>query len=196
MAGGQSFKPVSILAAVARAECHQGQGVPRWLIVEHLGLESSAATTRRLRPQLDALVEMGALKCLRLRGRDLWALTTRGRRRLANAKRRESLTLPESPQHREWRLARDHASEEIAVLRDHLAEVLDHARALLASEEAAGEEATAGVWASLAGCLHKRCAQLAVATYSLYEWAEPEDSQPDPGKRRGVYLASSCFKPR
>lgn len=186
-AKAQPFEPISVLAAVARAECHQGESVPWWLIVEHLGLKSSAATTRRLRPQLHALMETGALRCSRLRGRDVWELTTRGRRRLANAKRRGGpLTLPESPQHREWRIARARAAEEITTLRDQFADVVDHARALLASEEA-----TARVWAGLAGCLHTRCAQLAAATYSLYEWPEPEDVRADLGRQRGLDLTKA-----
>ena len=99
---------VTVLAAIDRAERHRGRpGVPVWLIFEHLGIPRRS---RRVRAQLQALVEGGSIEQRRAHGVDVWALASNGRRRLRGAGR---VDLPESPQHRQWRNARTPAAQEI-----------------------------------------------------------------------------------
>jgi transcriptional regulator with XRE-family HTH domain len=186
-AGGsypRPFEPVAdalMLAAIDRAERHeQTAGVPWVVIVEHLGFARSGATTRKLRPGLDALLASGAIKRDLRHGGEVWALTTAGRRRLAGARRTgSSLQLPESPQHRAWREERSTAREEIEELRAQVNGSLQHASALLASHPGSAAE-----WFALARRLGDQCALLASAIFRLHEWAEPDDARPDIHPRR------------
>jgi hypothetical protein len=61
------FEPISdaqILAAISRAEVHDGQDdASRSDIAAHLGFAHNSWTTRRLRPQLDALRSAGRTRC-------------------------------------------------------------------------------------------------------------------------------------
>lgn len=81
----ERFEPVSdglVLAAVERAEGHrerEGEGVMMSDIAEHLGFVHGSWTTRRLRPQLDALIAEGSLARSRCHGVVVWALTEAGR---------------------------------------------------------------------------------------------------------------------
>lgn len=170
-----------VLAAIARAECHlQAEGVQRARIAEHLGFTPGAATTRRLGPQIDELVEMGAVRQFRRHGSKVWGLTPAGRRRLARARRAgQPLELPEAPQHRLWRLAREKAASELDDLRAQLREELGQAHALLDSHAGSAEE-----WSELALRLRDCCARLATADYCLRQWPEPDDSKPDLHARR------------
>jgi len=96
---------VTVLAAIDRAERHRGrQGVPVWLIFEHLGIPRRS---RRVRARLQELVQDGAIEQRRAHGVDIWALSPSGRRRLQGAGR---VDLPESPQHCQWRNARTRSS--------------------------------------------------------------------------------------
>lgn len=116
----------TILAAIERAALHWGRpGVPIWMILEHLGLPRR---TRRVRPQLRALTDAGALATSRVHRTELWSLTTAGSRRLRRA---GDVELPESPQHRKWRAARTLAEQEIGRFRSAMAELLVEAAALL-----------------------------------------------------------------
>ena len=105
--------PVSdalVLAAAERAERHKprgGQGVMLGDVFAHMGFLYNGAATRQLRPRLDALLSAGALEHTRRHGIKLWVLTSKGRRRLAQARRKgDAVELPESPQHRKWRHSR------------------------------------------------------------------------------------------
>jgi len=83
-----------ILAAIERAALHRGRpGVPIWMILEHLSLPRRA---RRVRPQIGALTDAGALATSRTHSVQLWSLTAAGRRQLRRA---GDVGLPESPQH-------------------------------------------------------------------------------------------------
>ncbi len=116
------FEPVSetvVLAAIDRAErhgAHRGEGATMSTVAEHLGFVHASWTTRGLRPRLEALVAAGALERMRRHGLVWWALTEKGRRRAARARR--TVALPESPQHRAWRRTREEAVERIDGLRE------------------------------------------------------------------------------
>jgi hypothetical protein len=108
-----------------------------------------------------------------------------GRGRLARAKRNGTLPgLPESPQHQQWRRARDEALARIEPLRDELSQTLARATALLARELASADE-----WFELGRELQDQCRGLACATYCVREWVEPEDTRSDrPARRRKLAL--------
>lgn len=159
---------VTVLAAIDRAERHRGRpGVPAWLIFEHLGIPRRS---RRVRAQLQALVQDGAIEQRRVRGVDVWTLAPSGRRRLQGA---GPVDLPESPQHRQWRNARTLAAQEIERFRATMRDAVTEAGALLGSTP--GSDA----WFDLAERLHRAARRLGSATYCLHEWAEPDDDRAD-----------------
>lgn len=175
------FEPVAdahVLAAIERAERHRGRGrepgVLRSVLAEHLGFVHSSWTTRRLRPQLDALRSAELLSDVRRHGLDLLVLTGAGRRSLAKARRSGTIALAESPQHRRWRHSRALAGERIDGFRQRLRATLDEARTLLDATEAPSDE-----WFRLASHLEKACWRLASAMYCLREWPEPDDVRAD-----------------
>jgi hypothetical protein len=201
------FEPVSDLqlpAAIDRAERHsQAKGVQRGRIAEHLGFARSPSTTRRLRPQVEKLVAAGALVRLGRYGSNVWVLTRYGRERVARARRDgKDLGLPESPQHRRWRYAREEATRRIGEFGEELRLTLKEAQGLLASE------GHAQAWSQMSVRLRQQSALLGWALYCQYEWAEPDDAQPDIDvvqRRRELQLVSSdliavlplmCRKPR
>jgi hypothetical protein len=102
------YSPVSdllVLAAVERSRRHDPFTFRRQ-VAHHLGFKHRAATTRGLRRQLEALRDDGSLA--QSSGREVWLLTRRGSARLVAARRGDNLEpLPESPQHRKWRHARE-----------------------------------------------------------------------------------------
>jgi hypothetical protein len=141
-AGLRQFEPVAddeVIAAVDRAARHRApegrgdRGVPVWVIVDHLGFVRSGWATRQLRPQLDGLVAGGMLETSRRHGRTCWTLTSAARKRLAAWQRAGKVPeLPESPQHRTWRMARTYAAENIDRLRAEVNADLDRAASRLA----------------------------------------------------------------
>lgn len=175
------FEPVSdvlVLAAVERAERHrerEREGVWLPVIAAHLGFVHGSWTTRRLRPQLQALGSAGALSPARRHGLVVWTLTSAGRRRLGRARRAGELgELPESPQHREWRQARAAAAEQIDGFREQLRTVLEQAGGLLDAEGTRSD-----AWFELHECLERVSWRLGSATYCLREWPEPDDAKAD-----------------
>jgi hypothetical protein len=175
----ETFPDDLILAALDRAERHArgaGPGVLFQRAVEHLGLRHGAWTTRRTRPQFEALEQAGMVERLRRQGLVVWRLTRRGRRRLAKARAAGTLpTLPEAQQHITWREARAAAQLRIDEFRKSLSHVLAEALATLnAARPAESDE-----WFDLAARLHRACWLLGSATYCLNEWAEPTDEQAD-----------------
>lgn len=157
-----------ILAAIERAALHRGRpGVPIWMILEHLGLPRRA---RRVRPEICALTDAGALATSRAHGVQLWSLTTAGRRQLRRA---GDVRLPESPQHQAWRAARALAEQEIERFRSTMADVLAEATALLD-----GSGSSDG-WFEMANRLRTAAWRLGSATYCLWQWSEPTDNRPD-----------------
>jgi len=175
------FEPVFntvVLAAIDRAERHRerlSEGVMMSHIAEHLGFVPSAWTTRNLNPQLKALIDAGLLERSRRHGLPMIGLTDGGRKRLARARRAgEPLSLPEAPQHREWRNTRSAAAERIGALSGQVRRTLNDASILLDAETGRSDE-----WFEVADRLHRECGQLGSVTYCLYEWAEPNDANAD-----------------
>jgi DNA-binding MarR family transcriptional regulator len=166
-----------LLAAIERAERHQVKendpGIGLSTVKQHLGLPHHGGTTRRLRPQLEALENAGLIEQFRHKGHDLMTLTAEGRARL-DALRDEIGSLPEAPQHQRWREAQAAASERIAGFRGDLAGALDEGIALLDADEA--DSAT---WFELSERLHQAGRRLASAIYCLREWPESHDARVD-----------------
>jgi hypothetical protein len=188
-AGRRRFEPVSddlVLAAVDRAERHRwgsrskDAGVAWGEIVAHLGFVHVGWTTRQLRPQVDALVAMGLLSTDRRHGRTYWTPTAITRRRLASLRRvGRAPYLPESPQHRIWRLARTSAAEHIDRFRIELGHELDKGTTLVARPRQTHSDA----WFDLGDRVSDVCRLLGSATHCLYEWSEPDDATADVDER-------------
>jgi hypothetical protein len=113
-ASGQELRPFEpvedelVLAAIDRALLHR-QASEVWLsvVAEHLGFEPGAPTTRRLRPQLVELHRDGLVTVEIRYSREYVSLTSAGQVRFDRSRRARMVgELPESPQHRAWRLAR------------------------------------------------------------------------------------------
>jgi hypothetical protein len=180
------FAPVSnelVLAALERAQRHRGnegeaEGVPLRHVAIHLAFDHNAWTTRHLRPQLEDLASDGLLSCARLHSRVVWSLTEAGRLRLAHAQRAGTVgELPESPQHRAWRHAREAAQERIDELRREL-------QAAVAEAGGQDVERTASdAWFEIGQRLQRASRNLGSATYCLREWPEPDDAQADVDER-------------
>lgn len=189
-----SFRPVSdlqVLAAVERAHRHDDRvprdcdTVPHWDIARHLGFKHNAATTRRLRPMLEALHEDGSLATERRRRTHLYALTARGRGRLAVARRQGALEpLPESPQHRTWRHARETATDCIEEVCGAVLIALGEADEVLGGSEKSPGDSTRHFEAGER--LGRQFRQLGIAIHCLREWPEPDDARcdVDPDARR------------
>jgi hypothetical protein len=171
-------EPVSdaqILAAIDRAEVHdQHDDASRWDIAAHLGFVHNSWTTRRLRPQLDALRSAGRIRNVRRCGVDLVALTTTGRRALGKARSAGKAILPESPQHRRWRHSRTMAGDRIDGFREALRKSMAEVGALLDAEQTSSD-----AWFEFGNRLGAECRRLGSATHCLFEWAEPEDARAD-----------------
>jgi len=178
-AGARAFVPVSdvtLLAAVDRADRHgSGEGAVWVDVVEHLGFLPGPRVTVSLRPQLQRLIEQGAVERSRKPKDQFVRLTATGRRRLARARRQgKQLDLAEAPQHRQWREANERASREITALRKQMRETLAQARRLLDSRTT-----DAMSWALSSTRLRRDSARVAWAIYCLHEWEEPNDTELD-----------------
>jgi len=188
-----------VLAAIERAERHRSQpsdptlrgrrprrrGVPRSVIKEHLGLSRGSGSTVRLRPTWNELQDTGLIEEAKELGMEVWRLTDAGQKYLDRARQAGDIgSLPESPQHREWReaqaIAREHASE----FADRLRGVLAEATGLLGRDEPADSD----TWQALSRRLEHACKQMASASYCLHEWQEPDDAEADiePPRKRGL----------
>lgn len=190
-------EPVSdaqILAAINRAELHDRNQRPdagRWEIAAHLGFVHNSWTTRRLRPQIDALRSAGRIRNVRRCGIDLVALTATGRRALGKARVAGLVFLPESPQHRSWRHSRSMAGDRIDGFREALQTSMAELGALLDAEQASSE-----AWFEFGKRLSAECRRLGSASYCLFEWAEPDDERADVDTvlgRRNVWGWDSAY---
>ena len=164
-----------LLSAVKRAEHHkrgEGEGVLLATIVEHLGLRHYSWTTRRVRPQLEALIDAGLLARFRRHGLVLWKLTPAGRRRASPYS-----ALPESPQHQRWREARTLAEQENERAWTALLDAVEAAEDLLNRPLSASPPSAA--WLSIGERVRGASRLLASVTYCLREWQEPQDARAD-----------------
>jgi DNA-binding transcriptional regulator PaaX len=161
---------------INRAERHdQVEGVQRSHIAEHLGFAHRAATTLGLRSQLERLTEEGALRLSRRYGSGVFGLTRTGRARLTRARRaKETLELPEAPQHRKWREAHAQAARQLDNVREEIDGSLAEAQSLLADPDG-----RADAWVELSARLQRECLRIATAVYCANERAEPDDAHGD-----------------
>jgi hypothetical protein len=171
-----------VLAALERAQRHDERrrtGIVYSVLVQHLGLPMGSATGRRLRPRLRELEASGLVAPIKRHGIVVYELTQRGKRRL---KAEGAVALPESPQHRAWRVARDAAEERIGEFQEDIRRLLSEGGRVLASDASSSED-----WFALGEPLESACSRLGSATHCLREWAEPGDAGPDvdSGPRRG-----------
>jgi DNA-binding PadR family transcriptional regulator len=177
-------EPTIVLAAVDRAVRQRPfppfggpPGATLGEILAHLDVGRRSGTARAVRQTLAALADEGQVEHGRRRGVAVFALTTRGRRRLERARRAAggSLPLPESPQHRAWREARELAASELPVLTDRLREAVADTRARLGSDA----EGRSDDWLELAERLRASARGVGSALYCLQEWPEPDEAGPD-----------------
>jgi hypothetical protein len=179
-----------VLAAIERAERHRRKlddpvvyrgkpdqpGVLFATVKEHLGLARGGWTTIQLRPTWKALEAAGLIEQFRASSLTLWRLTTAGQKHLDAARKAGKVgALPESPQHRHWRQARQIATVHISEFREHLRRLLADATGLLDAHDPANSD----TWHALGRRLEFACEALASASYCLYEWPEPDDSRAD-----------------
>ena len=141
-------------------------------LAEHLGFVRGPWTARGLRPQLDALIDAGALERVKRQGMVRLVLTEQGRTQAAQARR--TVTLPESPQHRAWRQTRKKAVERIDGLRKDARRAVQDAGRLLNAEQVDSETLLL-----LAVRLKEALQYHGSATYCAREWAEPDDAHAD-----------------
>jgi hypothetical protein len=112
----------------------------------------------------------------RARSLTLWRLTNPGQKHLDAARKAGKVgTLPESPQHRHWRQARQVATAHISEFREHLRKLLADATGLLDAHDPANSD----TWHALGRRMEFACEALASASYCLQEWPEPDDSRAD-----------------
>lgn len=178
-----TFEPLSdalILVALDRAERHQRPnrwretGVNWTRLVVHLGFLPRSGTTRKLRPQVQALIDAGLVRRTRNAGRVRWGLTEAGAMRVAQARIDGEADLPDSPQRYRWLRGRSEATENIESIRERLGSELRDALRLLDGGKADSED-----WYGVAERLGRGCRRLGGATFCLHEWDEPDDEHPD-----------------
>jgi DNA-binding PadR family transcriptional regulator len=163
-----------ILAAIERAERHMVRnesGVLYGNVVDHLGRPRHSGTGRRLRPRLRELEAAGLVESFKQHSCIVYTLTPKGRKQLKTVR---PVSLPESPQHRVWRMSREAAGERRREFRAGLRDVMREARVLLGDREASSE-----AWFELGEHLQDACSRLGSATHCLREWEEPSDDGPD-----------------
>jgi hypothetical protein len=179
----RSFEPVSdalILVALDRAERHERPnprnetGVVWTRLLVHLGFVHNSSTTRRLRPQVEALIDEGLVRRTRNAGRVRWGLTDAGAMRATQTRLDGEGALPDSPQRWEWQRGRAEAERQIDHIRERVARALRGALAILDAGKADSD-----AWYDLADLLGHECRRLGGATFCLREWNEPDDEHPD-----------------
>jgi hypothetical protein len=167
-----------ILAALHRAECHHGyQGAPDWEVQDHLAISGRSKKGRHVKARLPELAREGFLETGRRHGVGQWALSAKGRMRL-NEVPDVMASLPESPQHRKWRDAKDAAEHEIEGFYLSLRDAVDATADLLSTPFPPGP--SSDDWFEAGERLHRACRRLGSATYCLHEWAEPPEDKADP----------------
>jgi len=178
-----------VLAAVERAARHRPPGhtekVPMSAIYAHAGVETNSREGRQLHRTMLALEGRELTRAKRL-GFVVWALTSAGRARLARLREAGGLpVLPESPQHRDWRLACALAKDHIGELWAELQATVEQASELLQTPTPGppSPDASSGpssdVWFEYGDRLHTAARNLAGASYCLWEWREPQDARAD-----------------
>jgi hypothetical protein len=180
------YAPVTdgfVLAAVERAELHEQEGeVLTSVLMGHTGFEWAPPTNRLFFPRLDELRQAGLLTNTERRGEPFWSLTSVGREQLANEREAGEVgDLPESPQHRAWRHAREQAAVRIEEFKVELIEALEEGDRLINQYR----PVMAKEFVALTERLRFASWRVASATYCSTEWPEPDDAFPDPDENPG-----------
>ena len=180
------YRPVTdgfVLAALERAALHEREEeVLTSVLMEHLGFEWAPPTNGLFFPRLEELRKAGLLTSRERRGEPLWSLTSFGRERLTEERESGEVgELPESPQHRAWRHAREQAAVRIEGFRDELTDAVQHGYDLLYRPQPMSSEE----WFELSERLSFASWRFASATYCLTEWPEPDDAFPDRDENPG-----------
>jgi hypothetical protein len=176
-----------VLAALERAELHEQEAeVLTSALMGHLGFKWAPPTNRLFFPRLEELRQAGLLTSIERRGEPYWSLTSVGREQLAREREAGEIgELPESPQHRAWRHAREQAAVRIDGFRHEQTEALGAADELLTRYQPSLSQE----WLDLSERLHWSTWHMASAIHCLHEWVEPDDEVPDvdesPGPRPG-----------
>lgn len=178
---------LTMLAAVERAERQEHRpppddgGVYRRQVADHLGAEWNPGTTRRLLAQLESLEAGGFVRLGKTpAARSKVCLSRRGQNRLQRARREKVAdalpeALPESPQHRSWREAREAAGARFDEFLVSTTRVVQDAYTGLMDPEGGSSEELMGIGHRLV----REYWRLASATYCLREWPEPDERRPD-----------------
>jgi len=174
-----------LLAALERAERHdQRTGRPDWAILEQLDIPRRSGKAREVKRQLLALLVGGFLEQGRSRGVVLFLLTPKAKRRLRRLGVEVTDLLPESPQHKTWRNARNFAELEEERLHLSLRKTLEEAMGMLDEMTmpiAPGPSSDS--WFEIAERLHHALRRHGSMRYCLYEWEEPDDARADVDER-------------
>jgi DNA-binding PadR family transcriptional regulator len=184
---------LTLLAAIERAERQvvlpgERKGARRKEVVAHLGLDWYPGNARRLKGQLEALKAEGCVEIEeKMPYRSIVALTLRGHDRLQLARRQkvpEAMpeALPESPQHREWREAREAAEEREDEIRSLATDAVQEAHTALLKPAAD----TADELMVIGDRLHRVFWRFASAVYVRQEWAEPDERSRDKDPGKGI----------
>ncbi|HXD54483.1 MAG TPA: hypothetical protein VN618_06995 [Solirubrobacteraceae bacterium] len=181
---GDSRSERLALAAVRRAALHDGRergAAPLRAVRAHLSVAPRTTRARELTAQLERLREAGLLETTRAHGVVAWGLSADGSRLLAQAEAEGwRAELPESPQHRAWRVARATAEQELGRFALGLREDLREAAALLdALSAGAGRAPHSDAWLALGPRLLADCRRLGSAWHCLHEWPEPGEESAD-----------------
>jgi hypothetical protein len=169
-----------VLAATERAVRHgttDESGRPKgalWQdILDHLGHGTADCPTIPL--IIDPTNRLKAAGLIQTTGRH-WTLTATGEAHLATASKAGAVALPESPQHRRWREARESAFAQIDDLFDDLLAEMESTADLFDCDL----EPHSDDWFRAAERLRTATWSAASATHCLYEWPEPdEEGGPD-----------------
>jgi hypothetical protein len=177
-----AISDVVILAAIERAQLHRTNeihtAVPSWSILDHLEIGRRSAPARHVRSRIMALEATGALERMIQHGVPAWTLTAIGRRQLQRARKAgDGADLPESPQHRTWRIARTTAGQEIERLHSDVHDAVEAVVDLLDAPMPPGRPSDD--WFEIADRLRRVCRTHGSAIYCLYEWTEPTDDSAD-----------------
>jgi hypothetical protein len=176
------YEPVSdavILVALERAERYEypnpwsEKGVYWTTLIAHLGFVRDSWTTRRLRPQFQALTDACLIVRTQNARRVRWSLTDAGAVAATQARLDGQAPLPDSPVRRQWQRAHSEAAEQIEGIRARVGDELRQALALL---DAGGDSCA---WYRASERLSRECRRLGGAVFCLYEWEEPNDDHPD-----------------
>ena len=118
-------------------------------------------------------------------------MTRKGRARLATARRAGvQLELPESPQHFKWRYERTNALAELAAHRAKVREAIKQATTLLKDDGS-----SADAWIEFAEKVEERCLRFAYAKHCVDDWAEPDETRPDPHELPRKLATAALSKP-